>query len=117
MIPQTGGSCGISGVCGVCGVSLEALTRGKKVSWVKLYFLNVEGMKDTPQTPQTGFSLPTGGTATLERHGNAADVNARDGALCVSLLLQHGVSNDEIIHSLSPLGLLGQVAWLIGGMP
>jgi len=95
MIPQTGGSCGISGVCGVCGVSLEALTRGKKVSWVKLYFLNVEGMKETPQTPQTGFSLPTGGTATL----------------------QHGVSNDEIIHSLSPLGLLGQVAWLIGGMP
>ena len=71
MIPQNGGSCG---VCGVCGVSLDALTRGKKVSWVKLYFLNIEGLKETPlipQTPQPGINLPTGGTATLERLGNA----------------------------------------------
>jgi len=55
MIPQTGESCG---VCGVCGFSLEALMRGKIVSWVKLYFLNVEGMKETPQNPQPGVPFP-----------------------------------------------------------
>ena len=73
-MPQTGGSCG---VCGVCGLSLEALTRRKKVSWVKLCFLNVEGLKETPlipQTPQPGINLPTGGTATRERHGNAGPI-------------------------------------------
>ena len=44
---------GFSGVCGVCGVSLEALMREKIVSWVKLYFLTVEGLKETPLIPQT----------------------------------------------------------------
>jgi hypothetical protein len=47
VIPET------AGFCGVCGVSLEALTREKKVSWSKLHFLNVEGLKQTPLTPQT----------------------------------------------------------------
>jgi hypothetical protein len=52
---------------------------------------------------------------TSTKVGTAADVNARDGALCLSLLLQNGVPIDAIIHSLSPLGLLGHVARLIGG--
>ena len=52
---------------------------------------------------------------TSTKVGTGADVNARDGALCVSLFLQNGVSISEIVHSLSPLGLLGQVARLIAG--
>jgi hypothetical protein len=50
---------------------------------------------------------------TSTKVGTVADVNARDGALCVSLLLQNGVAVDDIAHSLSPVGLLGQVTRLI----
>jgi hypothetical protein len=49
MMLQTEGSCG---VCGLCGVSLKALTREKNVSWVKLYFFNIEVRNGNPQTPQ-----------------------------------------------------------------
>jgi hypothetical protein len=52
---------------------------------------------------------------TSTKVGTAADLNARDGALLLSLLLQNGVEIDAIVHSLSPAGLLGQVARLIGG--
>jgi len=52
---------------------------------------------------------------TSTKIGTAADVNARDGALCISLLLQNGVAIDDIAHSLSPAGLLGRVVRLIGG--
>ena len=52
---------------------------------------------------------------TSTKVGTAADISVRDGALCLSLLLQHGVGIDAIIHSLSPVSLLGQVARLIGG--
>src|SRR5690242_4890750 len=41
------------GVCGVCGVSPKALMREKRVSWTKLYSLDVEGLKETPLIPQT----------------------------------------------------------------
>jgi hypothetical protein len=50
-MPQTGGSCGI---CGVCGLSLEALTRKKTVSWSKLTFQHIEGLKQTPLIPHPG---------------------------------------------------------------
>jgi hypothetical protein len=53
---------------------------------------------------------------TSTKVGTAADVNARDCGLLSSLLLQNGVGIDEIAHSLSPSGLIGQVARLIGGV-
>jgi hypothetical protein len=52
---------------------------------------------------------------TSTKVGTAADINARDGALLLSLLLQHNVGIDAIVASISPAGLLGQVARLIGG--
>jgi hypothetical protein len=50
---------------------------------------------------------------TATKVGTAIDVTARDGALLLSLLLQNGVEIDAIVCSLSPAGLLGQVARLV----
>jgi hypothetical protein len=50
---------------------------------------------------------------TSTKVGTASDVNARDGGLCISLLLQCGFPAEDIAHNLSPAGLLGQVARLI----
>jgi hypothetical protein len=52
---------------------------------------------------------------TSTKVGTAADVNARDCGLLLSLLLQNHVGIDDIAHSLSPSGLIGQVARMIGG--
>ena len=52
---------------------------------------------------------------TSTKVGTADDVNARDGALCLSLLLQNGVAIGDIVDSLSPSSLLGQVTRLFGG--
>jgi hypothetical protein len=53
--------------------------------------------------------------------GSAVDINARDGAILVSLLLQNSVDIDMVLHSLyrnsggNPSGLIGRVIRLIGG--
>jgi hypothetical protein len=52
--------------------------------------------------------------------GTAADINARDGAILLSLLMQHGVDISAVAHSLTrnsdgkPSGPIGQIATMLG---
>lgn len=51
--------------------------------------------------------------------GTAADTNARDAAILLSFLLQHGVNIDDVAHALTrktdgtPLGPIGLVAEML----
>ena len=53
--------------------------------------------------------------------GTAADINARDGAILLSLLMQYGVDISAVAHSLTrnsdgrPSGPIGMIASMLGG--
>lgn len=53
--------------------------------------------------------------------GTSADINARDGAILLSLLMQYGVDISAVAHALThnsdgnPSGPIGRIASMLGG--